>query len=131
MPTLLRSLGSRSTANVPGMTLISKITTFLKSDLVRRTVKTVGAVLAAQAASYTTIIPNPPSPGASAVVAGGAGLATLLLNLAIQAFVRTRSKRLDNLASVIDAAVQARLAEQAAVQKSSVPVAPPVDGNAP
>ncbi len=108
--------------------LLLKLKSFFTNDTVARVVKTVVEVAGAQAALYTTVVPNPPTTKTSAALAAGAGALALVWNLAIQWATTRKNARLTALAQAIDAAVAAQLAIKAEAQKDpgpSVP-APPV-----
>lgn len=92
--------------------LLLKAKSLATQDVVVRTLKTIGAVFATEGALYTTVIPNPPSTGASAALATGAGAVTLVLNLALAWATKAKSAKLDQLAAAIDKLVDARLKEQ-------------------
>lgn len=92
--------------------VLLKVKALATNDVVIRTVKTVGAVFAAEGALYTTVIPNPPSTGASTALAGAAGGVTFLLNLALTWATKAKSAKLDQLAAAVDRIVDARLKEQ-------------------
>lgn len=99
---------------------------FFSSDTVSRVIKTLIEVTAAQAALYTTVIPNAPSVKGSAAVSGGAALLSLVWALLVNWATQTKSAKLDTLAAAIDKAVDARIAAQAQVPSvTSVVLAAP------
>lgn len=92
--------------------LITSTYTWLQKPLVERTVKTIVEVTAAQAAVYTTLVPNPPPLGASVAISSGAGLVAFGLNLVLAWATKTKSAKLDALAVAIDKVVDERIKEQ-------------------
>ncbi len=87
------------------MSIIGTIQSFSNSDIVKRVVKTVVEVVAAQTALYTTVIPNAPKPATSAAVAGGAGLLSLVWNGLVAWYNKHQTTKLVKLQGAIEAAV--------------------------
>ena len=106
---------------------MTSLSAILNSDVVKRAYKTLVQATAAQAALYTTIVPNPPSVQTSAAVSGGAALLSIVWNGGLTWITNTKSARLDKLAVAIDRAVDARLAAQAGSVRSVAPSAVAVD----
>lgn len=94
-------------------TEVTKTEALFSNDTLQRVLKTIIEVGAAQAALYTTVIPNPPSLPASTALATGAGVLALLWNLALSWATKTKNAKLDTLAAAIDRVVDQRLTEQA------------------
>lgn len=92
--------------------VLLKVKALATNDVVVRTIKTVGAVFAAEGALYTTVIPSPPGTGTSAALAGGAGAITFVLNALLAWATKTKNAKLDAIAVAIDKAVDARIKEQ-------------------
>jgi hypothetical protein len=102
---------------------VTKAQSLFSNDTLQRVVKTIIEVVAAQAALYTTVIPNPPTIAASGALAGGAGVLALVWGLLLAWATNTKSAKLDSLAAAIDKAVDARLAAQKVVPVTDAPVA--------
>lgn len=101
---------------------VAKIQAVFSTDLANRAFKTFVEATAAQAALYTTVVPNTPGVKTGVAVSVGATVLSLVWNGLVAYATKTKSAKLDQLATAIDKAVDARLAAQAVV--------PPGPGNA-
>jgi hypothetical protein len=104
--------------------VVTKVTTVFTSPIIERALKTFVEVTAAQAALYTTVIPNSPSVQGSATISASATVLSIIWNGLVQWSLAVRSKKLDALCRAIDEAVDARLSAQAAQQAPLKPVPP-------
>lgn len=100
---------------------VASVTSFFSGPLVERAVKTFIEATAAQAAVYTTVVPNTPGIKTSASISVGATLISLVWNGLTKWALNTKNAKLDALAQAIDRAVDARLAAQAEVPKLADP----------
>jgi len=94
-------------------TLIEDAQALSTNDTFSRAVKTFIEVTAAQAALYTTVIPNTPPVRTSGAISLGATVLAVAWNLALAWATKAKSAKLDALAAAIDKVVDQRLTEQA------------------
>ena len=99
---------------------ILKLDNLFTSTTVERTVKAVVAVVAAQGALYTTVVPSAPSLATSGAVAGGSGVLVAIISLVITWANKSQTKQLAALGVAIDQAVTKRLTDRA-LQAASQP----------
>ena len=86
---------------------VTKTQSFFSNDTLQRIIKTVVEVIAAQAALYGTVVPNPPTIQTSGAVAGGAGVLALVWNLVLAWAGKRKAAQLVKLQAAVDAAAQA------------------------
>jgi hypothetical protein len=96
--------------------VISRVQAWATSPVVERAIKTFVEATAAQAALYTTVVPDSPGVKGSATISVGATVLSVVWNLLIAWATKAKSAKLDALAQAIDNAVDARLALRAAEQ---------------
>jgi hypothetical protein len=101
------------------MSFITTVQAYLRSEPIKRTVKTVVEVVAAQTALYTTVIPTAPKPSTSAAVAGGAGVLSFLWNNAVVWYHKSQAAKAAKFEAAFAAAVQAAVAAAEAQHAAS------------
>lgn len=95
------------------MTFIDAIVAFTKNPTVERAYKTFVEASAAQAALYTTVVPNSPGVKTAAAVSAGSTLLSILWNTLLSFVSARQAAKLTALANAIDQAVAVRIAVQA------------------
>lgn len=85
---------------------ILKLDSLVSNPTLDRTFKAVIAVVAAQGALYTTVIPHTPPVSTSAELAGGSGVVVALISLIYTWANASQTKQLNKLQAAIDAAAQ-------------------------
>jgi hypothetical protein len=98
------------------MSLLDSIVGLASNDTVERAYKTFLEVSAAQAAAYTTIVPNSPGVKTSALVSAGATFLSIVWNALKTWVANSKNAKLAALADAIDKAVAVRLAVQQQAQ---------------
>jgi len=109
------------------MSLLDFLTTLPQNSTVERAIKTFVEATAAQAALYTTVVPNSPGVKTSAAVSGGATVLSVVWNLLLTWVGKAKAAKLAAFAAAVDQAVSAQLAvREALAQPPGTVVATPI-----